>query len=1332
MKNKLIIAFLFSIHSIAAQPGEFFFGPGRFYDIAASADGGFYLLYSEPGSISLRKINAGAETIWNRHYPLSNVGFLEYGYRLASLDNGNLLIVGEQVEEGSFPERKGLAMMVDANGQRIWKYFYPLVEALFDAAAYEEGFLLAGKKENQGAVIWLNTYGIMNRVETFEIYNSTQVKRVFPSHDGNFLLIGRTHVTGAGFWGIFLRKVDPAGGVLWEKLEDTGFTEEYYLWGSDRYLEPLGAAQLPDGSIWVVNPDEGRGEAVLMHFSANGERLGKKYIGSPNYREYPYTLTPLPNGDWMMSGYAEKEALRSNDMGFAIRLSREGAEVWRQYYDVSEEDDRLYGHAMSAGGQFYYCGVSGENSTAWLLRAEENGNVLPWKVRGRVVIDANANCSVDPDEPYAANWFIIADNGEKRQVLQTDTLGNFLFHTDDAATRFTLAPPSPADAWIVCENEVLVISNAANPEADVAFLVQSTDPQCSWPEVSLAQPDLVRCHSSWFYATVKNRGLGATEPLVLTITPDFHYTFLSASEPHFENGADFEFEIPPLPGLSEKTIAIHMQLGCDTQLGHTHPVRADIRPLSCEPGWPGPQFRVDGRCEGDEAVFEMVNEGGGGPGASSNYRVLADDLIAVNWTTVSLPEGGAPVVLSFPADGQTWRVELEQAPGLPGDGLNSSVAADCGVGANGLYSIGYEDAFRLDGEGPSLSYVIPMNTTGVPNKVSPATHGFGYFNFIGNTAPLEFTARVENPFAEQGEEVFFILDFNPALDVSTFQPLAANKPVTTTLIGESAVRATMNDVHLDSGAVAMLRFRIHPFADTPADSAAASLFSVTGKAFINGKGPIELGAGYLNYSLSFPVEVDAFNAYPPETLRFGGRGLDFGSTMAVAEDGSVFLGGETSSYCDQEYYSGLLIKTDQDGQASWLQSIALEKGGLCTVKGIVPMPDGGCIIAGNSIPSSAETDYLSEYHPYVARVDRNGHLLWSKKYRPGGADFGAWVFGMLKAADGNAVIYGYSENGPGAFDEFFWKVNDAGETVWLNYEVVTGSAFQPHSGISLPDGSLVFVGTNNSTEINVNTYLRKISASGEDVWSSGYDNIHHFYPEDLALGADGGFMIAGYSSWVLSGRLVHTPTFIKVMENGNVEWEKNLIIEPFRTADIYSIIANPQGGFFAGGRIFADTLELFHDMLLLKIDEQADTAWVKHFGVKNSETVRDMAITDEGKMMLWGFNQRRPPAYNLQAVLTLVDTVGHQLVSHIEETGLSRRRTLIYPNPIQEVANIALSPPPVKPVLWKLLNLNGIEVSKGITNNDLFELPLKEQEAGIYFLFFLNGRYPPARLVVIK
>lgn len=1337
------LVLLFCWTSVNGQSIEMLLGDtGRdqISHITPGMDGSFWATGSktvgDEQQIWLLKLSPDGTILWEKTIPSPTPNTHAFGLRGTLLPDGGLVISGKQRTTSTSSASTGIAIRTDATGKVVWKKVFPDTDAVFDALLDGPQFFLVGSDGVTGFLLRIDSNGTHLKNETFFLDNPTAIRRIFRTPDGNLLLVGRFYTIGAGPSGVFLLKVEPNGNQIWHRTVDTDWRENSNFSNDNFYNQSLGAVMMGDGSCWVVNPEGPQLDVTLMEFSSYGTLINKRNYGLLSSQERPFDLTSLPDGGWLIVGEARTYTTAGYAyQGFAMRIDSLGYEQWKSYNGDTDSEDRFLSCATLDSGQFILAGMSNKASghgdmDGWLLRTEPDGNTLPWNISGRIVLDQNHNCISDADEPGVTGWFIEAVDSMTRLII-SDSMGQFSFRTGDGVSKLkALAPESP-DIWQFCDNEFTIVSNTSTPDTFVTFLVQSTEENCPHTEVSITQPDLVRCDTSTFVVTIQNRGAGPSAPLVLSLITDQELSVVSASEPFFVSGNDIEFDIDPLGIYEQVFIEVRAKLACDVQIGATHLMVARLMPLECEQDWTGPRFSVSGHCSGNEILVSMQNEGGGGPDATTRYRVISDDLLQTVWTEVLLPEGGQGTSLNLPADGHTWRVEIEQTTGYPGGSYTGVSIEGCGRTNNGLHSIGFRNAFPSDDSRPDLAAIMIPNTTGVPSKMSEVMKGFGSYNFISKTGWVEFSARVQNPLSTLATSAEFRFMFSPNLDLTSFQVTASNGPVELSVDPSHTLKVTMKNLLLVPGATAMIRFRIRLLDDTPPDSGVASNLRADAVAYMNGRGPLPLITGFYNYSLSFPNTTDSYNVYPEGMLRFGGRNYEFATTMSSGMDRSVLLGGISSSYSDRSQYDGFVVKTDTLGVANWLSAVDLGDQANNTIEGVAPTPEGGCFAAGNWLPPPMYEGSLSDYTPYVVCFDSLGQQLWSQKFRPAGPKFGALVNGLIPTPDGDAILFGYTENEEGV-DQFYLKVNSKGDVLWLKHEPVIGSAFRPFTGMSLPDGGYVFLGTNVSTVLNFRIFFEKIDAEGNLVWGKGYNSSKSFSNGGMARTPDNGFLYAGSSTWKLpSGEFVTTPIFIRFSEEGEFLWDRTPVIDPLVNMNINDVISAPGGGYLAAGEARSDSPDKYDDMLLLKVDEDGDPLWWRHFGAENTEWAENLLLAGTEQLLLWGYNQARPPLYDLQSVLAHTDLDGDVMVGIDPRPEVTSSNVTVFPNPARDVLHVLIHQAKLlEDIPWQLCDLTGRLIASGITDSPAFDIPLDHLHTGMYVLSFPQQAIPAKRVVV--
>ena len=1347
--KQLLLPLLFIVFvpfSAFCQPAEFFYGSTGedvIYRIIPSNDGNFLatgaFTVNQKKRVWLLKLSPLGDTIWQKTYTPNVANTKEEGYGLIQLADGHLLITGRQKTDNVFESGSALALKTDANGNLLWKQIYSSVTALFDAAPQENNFFLTGWKKINAAEsisqsLLINTNGVLQWSKDIEIYQENIAHRIFNTPDGDFLITGRNATIGTGYAGIFIQKIKANGDLVWQTTQHTGWSESE---PSFTVIQPMGAVLKSDGSIWVAQTvGNNATNFYLYHFGADGQLRSQHLYPGNGYKVIPYNLTELPNGNWLVSGEAAINGSNPTiKKGFASLISANGLEIWRNYYESGNTHQILYDAVPNGQNHFLMVGVSEKapgntGKDGWVLRTEQNGNHLPYTIKGKAVYDLNNNCMADANEPPAAGWFVNAQDNAAHQLV-TDDQGQFLLNTAASQSTLTLKTPTNTSSWTICQPIQTVINSPSNPVAEPVFLVQATDGGCPKIEISVAQPDLQRCSTSNFVITVRNLGLEPSELLLLDLKMDPELSFISASENFVSQGATRQCLLPAIERLGVYNIDVSVQLACNVQLGATHTVVAQLHPPSCTPVISGPFYTVEGQCTGDFVQFMLQNTRTGGPFAQTIYRVISDDLVVSDWQEIVLAEGAAPTLLEFPADGRTWRVDVEQSPEYIAESAPSAVVEGCGIGANGLYRIGMKNSWPFNEKSPLVSAYQAPNTTGAPNKIAEALQGFGSYNMVNHVDWLEYTARCQVPAGMTAQEAQFSLTFSSTFDASSFQVIAGNGHVSYTLANNNNFKISLTGLDLQPGEYALVRFRIKPSNPVPGVGTGSYLVA-SGTAFINGIGPYVLNYGLNDYNTNFPLASNIYNNYPAEIINFGGRGYEYGSSMTLGADGSVFIGGTTNSYGYRGEEDGLLIKTVPSGQALWLNAIDLGDHQSNDIRGVAELPDEETLIIGNYLPEGLD-GYRSDFFVYYAKMDANGHLLSHKKIYPAGENLRAWVDGMIPTQDGHFVLYGYS-SGINATDDrtFYTKIDQQGNVIWTNYQALDELPYTGHWVASAPDGHLILLREIQSTTVNFDVYLQKLNLStGAVMWSQGINSQRGITLGGLAIADNGNLLVAGHSQWqITAGTYSTTPTFIQFTPDGSFIEEKNPIVGPFKTAWCYNMINAPDGGYFVMGEIVADTTHYFHDALLLKIDANANVQWWKSYGASNHETAQTAIVSAPNQLLVGGISRSMPPLYDSQAFLIRTDLEGNLVVDAPQPPTLTPRIG-IFPNPAVDRVWVRcehLS----DPLPWLLTDATGRIAQKGTFTNTLSALSLSHLPPGMYYLTFPDGRYRSEKIIVGK
>ncbi|MCC7466785.1 MAG: T9SS type A sorting domain-containing protein [Saprospiraceae bacterium] len=323
-----------------------------------------------------------------------------------------------------------------------------------------------------------------------------------------------------------------------------------------------------------------------------------------------------------------------------------------------------------------------------------------------------------------------------------------------------------------------------------------------------------------------NNGTVEAQNASVEIHFDPFFTILNSSIPWTSaNGNTYTFPVGDVGPGQCGNFKVVFNLSCDALLGQTHCTEARIYPdtLCNEPfNWNGPELRVEGHCSGDEVVFQIRNLGESMQSASS-YIVVED--IVVMMPTISNPftlQAGGMEVITVPANGATWRLEAEQAPGYPWGTVASATVEGCGANNAGGVSLGMVNKFPQDDASPVVDIDCMENIGSYdPNDKQGFPRGALEEHYIPLQQPIDYLIRFQNTGTDTAFTVKILDTLSSHLDPSTFRFLGSSHNCYTNLISANVVEFLFPNILLPDSNVnepashGFVKFNISPKKDLP-------------------------------------------------------------------------------------------------------------------------------------------------------------------------------------------------------------------------------------------------------------------------------------------------------------------------------------------------------------------------------------------------------------------------------------------------------------------------------------------------------------------------------------
>ena len=330
------------------------------------------------------------------------------------------------------------------------------------------------------------------------------------------------------------------------------------------------------------------------------------------------------------------------------------------------------------------------------------------------------------------------------------------------------------------------------------------------------------------------------------------------------------------------------------------------------------------------------------------------------------------------------------------------------------------------------------------------------------------------------------------------------------------------------------------------------------------------------------------------------EGTEYGAffDITLTEDGNVFTVG-TTNHRHVAPYEGdaLFMKLTLDGDVIWERTWGGE--GYEQAWSVTPANDGGFYVFGETDSyGTGDRDF------FLLKLTEDGSEEWFQTY---GRERREWPYGMLQLANGDLLIYGFSEDvNNRERNQYALRIRPNGDVIW-DYIVESRVEELVVDAIETIEGDIVL-----ATIIGEDGQLVKLDRNGNVLWTQRYELPGWQFASQVIQTEDGGFLLAGFS--MSKGSHQQADTWLAHCTSaGELDWETSFG-DP--TIDDYgqSLIQLKDGTYLIGG--------LGRGMPLSKINVDGEVVWTKYLFedfVYGAETLIEL---DDGSFLIAGFIQK--------------------------------------------------------------------------------------------------------------
>jgi hypothetical protein len=287
------------------------------------------------------------------------------------------------------------------------------------------------------------------------------------------------------------------------------------------------------------------------------------------------------------------------------------------------------------------------------------------------------------------------------------------------------------------------------------------------------------------------------------------------------------------------------------------------------------------------------------------------------------------------------------------------------------------------------------------------------------------------------------------------------------------------------------------------------------------------------------------------------------------------------------------------GQIYWKR--AFGDTGYSSASAMAQTQEGNFIVAGNS-----------SFRAYLLKITSQGDTIWTKTY--GDAADIALLEAIAPTKDGDFIAVGQKKG-----DVLVLRLKGNGDTVWT--KTYGGTDFDNAAVvIQAPDGDIV-VGGNTSSfghgRYKEDFYVLKLSPDGDTIWTRTYDFGESETIKAIASTADGNFLLVGHSEKANGPPYRCDLKILKINPKGEVVAAKTYT--GLQNADATAIASTQDGNFIlAGTTSMSNGGELARENYYLKITQNGDTVWTKHYQEQGQTFANGIAATRDGNFIVVG------------------------------------------------------------------------------------------------------------------
>ncbi len=303
--------------------------------------------------------------------------------------------------------------------------------------------------------------------------------------------------------------------------------------------------------------------------------------------------------------------------------------------------------------------------------------------------------------------------------------------------------------------------------------------------------------------------------------------------------------------------------------------------------------------------------------------------------------------------------------------------------------------------------------------------------------------------------------------------------------------------------------------------------------------------------------------------------------------------------------------------------------------------DGGSIVAGCT---GGRTDVLPfTTDVLLIKTDAKGEQDWLRTFGGEQSDEGRSV---QQTGDGGYILVGTTSYGTGNGDVYLIKADAEGNETWSRTFGGAGDDAGTSVRQTRDDGYIIAGVTTSFGEGVKNVYLIKTDRNGREVWSRTFGGARSSVGSSVQQTDDGGYIIAGGTSWYDEWNELDTTNvlLVKTDENGDEEWSRTIGGLGNELAG-NSVQQTTDGGYVICGTDWDRCMMpcCGERVCLIKVDLYGNDVWSHSFGDDGMSRGASVRQTRDGGYIIAGSTGYCGPGFD--AYLVKTDEAGNEVWS---------------------------------------------------------------------------------------